>query len=368
MLPTLPITLLCLALAQDPAATPPPATPSPSPAPAPAPAEDSKGGWKELDKVVMIVNQDIIPKGRMLRDLEEFNKRRPIRDPNEMKRAQSEIQTAHLKQSLAAQAGQDMGIDEKLVDRIVSDRIDRMIQDRNGVVGMSAVLESKGTTTQELRRMLREQLYGDVWEETVTGKGAGAAARPSQDRFVRPGLRKFHYENAIRHPEALVALGGRPETWKLQVLVLDCAALGGVQATRALAAELKTQIEAGASMDEIVQRYVPGDKDRGVVEVPAAQMQTRDAAIAAFASSAPEESLSDPVTFENAKGTYVRLVRLLRRTPAVVPSFTAPDCQSALVKNVQDDLDQYRLDRGYRRLFSAAYIWPEELNQRDARP
>jgi len=392
MIPTLSIALWCLALVQDPATTTTTTAPDAHPAAAQtntatnnaennatkppaksdekaaAPtngAKDPKREWKGLDKVVMIVNQDIIPAGRMQRDLDDLQKRRPLSDANERQRAQTEIQTAYVKASLAAQAGQDLGFDEKLVDRILSDRIDREIKARNGVVGMSALLESRNTTTDELRRSWREQLYGDVWEESVTGKGTGASTRASQDRFIRPGLRKFHFENALRRPEEVTALGGKPEMWKLQVLVLDCAAQGGVDKTLALANDLKKQIEDGANMSEIVQRYVPSDLERGVLEIPASQM--RDAGIAEFASKAAEDALSTPTTFENPKGTYVRLVRMLRRTPAVSPDFNSPKCQRILVRTLQNELDQYRLDRAYRRLYSAAYIWPEELNQRDKR-
>lgn len=389
------IALLALSLAaQDPAATTPstiaPATPqvpasTPPAAPvagapsasAPAarapvdradtanaqPAARDDGGWVELDRVVMIVNHDILPLGRMQRDLERSFAGGPNPTRSEIQRRQTEIQSLHVRNSLASQAGQDLGADEKLVDRLVNDRIQREIEGRNGVVGLAAYLESRGMTTEDMRRRFREELYADAWEETVTGRGSGVAARPSQDRWVRPGLRRFHYENAITHDEALGALGGRSETWKLQLLPLPCAMFGGEEATTKLALEIKAQIEGGADMSELVQRYLPTDKERGLVEATARSFRARDKAIAAFASTAVEGAVSDPLPLETPQGKYVRLVRLIAREPAVVPAFGDAVCQNALVENVQRELDEYRLERAYAQLFQAAYVWPEEVKQ-----
>lgn len=356
------IALLGVLTVQGPSTTPAPAGGAPAPS-IPAAIARPTNDWQELDRVVMIVNQDILPMGRMMRDLERYLANRPRPSKSEMQRLQTEIQTLHVRNSLAAQAGQDLGADEKLVDRIVGDHMERQIADHNGVAGMAAFLESQRMTTEDMRRNLREQLYGEAWEETVTGRGTGVGARASKDRWIRPGLRKFHYENAVRHEEALAALGGRPETWKLQILALPCANFGGPDKTTELARDLKRQIEEGADMSELVQRYRPSDKERGLVEGSARAIRANDKAIAAFAATAAEAAVSEPLPLQTDQGDFVRLVRLVARDAAVRPEFASPTCQEALVENAQKDLDGYRLERAYVGLFRSAYVWPEELKQ-----
>jgi hypothetical protein len=326
-------------------------------------APSAEKPWIPYDRVMMVVNQDIITERQLWRDLARTNHDHPLKDDSEKRAAQEQILTERVKARLSVQAGQDLGLDEKLVDRNVQDRMQRIIDSKNGVASMAKFLEEKDMTPQEMRTFLREEIYSSVWQDSVTGDAAGGG-RPKCDRFVRPGMLTFHYNNVVQKPEAYAALGGKPESFVLQMLLLDVDHYGGAEAAAKLADELKKRIEGGEDMGALVDQYSVALEKKGVLEPADLGTLTRtDVRVAEFASKAKTGDVSPAIPFQGKSKSYLRLMRLLDHTPAVKPDITNTEVQSKIMKNARKDLEDYRLGKALQVLLRASYVWPKELNQ-----
>lgn len=339
---------------------------SQSPAPTERPATEAE--WIELDHVVLIVNQDILTYRALVRDLKAALAERPTRDKSEMQQLQSSITTRRTEELLAKQAGRDMGFDEKLVERNVADRFEGAIATNSGVVGLSNVLQAKSKTPEELRDDIRERLYGRLWIDAVTGQGAGLTERPSRDRYVRPGQLRFRYERALGEPKTLQALGGGPELVRVQTLNLDPDAHGGLEATIQLAAAHARAIAEGADMTELVREHGAVKTNDGIGEpVELARLRSVAPALGSFIDARPSDPARWPgyvsaptVVGEKAGKPLVQIARIHSITPPRAPEFGTIATQNAMSRLVQDDLDRYRLERGFSKLYRAAYVWTGE--------
>ncbi|MBL8857352.1 MAG: hypothetical protein JNL28_02450 [Planctomycetes bacterium] len=334
-----------------------------------------RGQWNDIDRVVAIVNQDIITWRQLMRDFKREFDSGQLTNESEIHAAQTKILTGHVKNLLRTQAGQDLGADPKAVERTVQDWFDRTVQSSNGVVGMSNVLQSQDMTTQDVKRGMRERIYGNAWSDSITGEGPGVATRPSRDRYVRPGQIRFRYEEALRRPEALRSIGGSNEMFTLQVLMLDSDKHGGKEKTLALAKELKLAIESGTDMSELVRRYgMPGANDGVGEPADLARIQLLFPAAAEFVRQRPKDDalldkyVSEPLVIMETGGRVLyQLARIRLRVDGLTPKLSSPDVQRTLALRTRDDLDAFRLDRAYARLHRAAYVWPPEYSAQPER-
>lgn len=353
MLPFAPIACLALAASQGPAAVP---------------LRSTEPQWREFDRVMVIVNQDIITMRQLLRSLELEKASRPTMNESENQNAQTKILTESVKTRLSVQAGQDLGADEKVVERNVQDRIDRLIENYNGVVGFSKVLEARDATIEDLKLSMREELYSTVWEDSITGQGAGVSSRPTRDRYVRPGALAFEFNNALRDPAALQVMGGTTDMFTLQTLTLDPASNGGDEKTLALALDLRRRILAGEDMADLVRRYSVRKDKNGVGDpVDLRRIQNVAPPVASFVARSTVGDVSDPVILQTKTGTLVQLVRLVEHTLGITPQLSSPEVQRTVTNELRRDLDNYRLERAYEHLHQAAYVWPEQFSARRPR-
>jgi hypothetical protein len=336
--------------------------------PSVAPAENAKPDWFEFDRVVAIVNQDIITYRQLMRDLAREKERHTISNKSELQATQTRILTRRVKSLLSKQAGQDMGADEKLVERNVQDSFERIIANNNGVVGMSKVMKTQDMNTQDVKEVLREELYTRIFEDSVTGEGSGLAARPNRDRYVRPGEMKFRYQSALRRPELLQYIGGSQETVSLQTISLDSDKRGGRDATLALGHELAEQLRGEADMGELVRKYSAATENDGV-NPPAELTRLRSLApgLAKFVDDRPGDAtlwpkyISEPIVVSDTGTRMMVLVaRIKEITPGETPVLESTHSQEQIAKYARESLDDYRLERAFVKLHAAAYIWPPE--------
>jgi len=154
--PALTALLAVLALTQDPtppAPTPAPApvpapAPAPTPGPAPAPAAEDDDEWHDLDKVIQVVNEDILTSRALARQMFIENRRKPFKDEAEAAEKQRQLHIDRVKDALQVQAGQDMGLDPKDVDHRVKYWIDSE-KERKGSAVFAQELAENGMTLFE---------------------------------------------------------------------------------------------------------------------------------------------------------------------------------------------------------------------------
>lgn len=347
------IALALCALLQDSSANPAPDAVVPK----------KKSEWVTVDKVVMIVDLDIITQRQLVKDYARYDRDNPTRNASERRYLESKVLADRVKQRLAVRGGQDMGVDEKLIEQRVTDNFVRRIETQNGVVGMSKLLQANDLSTQEARRKIRDDIYSKLWRDSVTGEGAGNGARTLHDTFVRPGMLTYQYQKLIQTPSSFDLIGGKPELITVQTLPIDIEGAGGIDAARALALQLKQRIEDGEDMGVLVDRFTSSTENKGVSEpIDPRRLASIDAAVAAFVSRAKLGDVSDvlpPVRTDRRQ--YLRIVRLVDRTPPVRPDLLDAAVQKTISENVTSNLQAYRLDRALGKLLNAAYVWPKEL-------
>lgn len=344
------IVLLC-ALAQNSAPNPPPRA-----------AQAPSDGWFTVDRIVMIVNQDIITEVQLLRERARYERKRKLTTDTEIANANTEILTEIVRKRLRVQAGALLGIDEKLIDARVAESLEQMRKRFGGTVGLRKYLQSQDVDGVDVKRILRDDIYEQVYRDGVTGEAPGPLGRVTADRYVRPGQLSLLYQQSIEHPGEMAALGGVVGRVKFQQIALDPAQYGGTEAAVDLARNISERIAAGEDMGALARQYGSARDDDGVVEVQEPNLRKLFPEIAEFTSTAKTDEISRPMLVTRTDGTrVVRIVRFLERVPAVVPSLGDYEVQKTLRTRAEERTASFRLESGYFDLLASSYVWPPEL-------
>lgn len=322
----------------------------------PAPA----ARWMPFDGVALTVNQDLLTVRGVTRDLVRWRRENPGATEAQLRAVEAELVRERVKQFLRTQGGEDMGIAEEIVQRRVRDNMDSIQARQSGWVGMSKFLSSRDLTTDELKTILRSQMLGELWEDAVTGKGPAAGQRPVADRHVRPGRLQFLHRAAQESDDALGALGGAPERVRIQQIVLDPARIGGLQAARALAEEIRAKLDAGVSFDELVAAHSVQPDNRGIGEYETLRLVRVEPALGEFLAKAEPGDTSAATA--GSRG-LLRIVRLLERFPRSVPEFGELATQKKMAQRDRLAADQRRLARAYESRMAASWVWPPEYRE-----
>ncbi len=334
-------------LAQDAAAASPP------------PSEE---GWKDLDRVVVIVNEDIFTYRRLQQQLVKAKNKLGLEGKDALQQAQGEILTAGVRERLWIQAGLDLGVDPEQVQRMARNELERLEERFDGVVGLSEYLKSLGIEPTDARDEIKDIVYKDLFDDYTTGDSPTAIGRLSRDTFVRPGLCRFHFRNALASHRDLAQIGGKPQEVVLQFLIVDPKHFEDVEAGRVLADQLRERIQAGEDMGDLNEQYGGAKRNRGVTEpFDESRLALADPSLVAFVRDARPGDVSPVMEYRKENLSTWRLVRLVDRTPGVIPEFTSPEVQKALLKSLSDGRREYRRDMAFRRLIKGSYVWPPEL-------
>lgn len=349
---------LCAAL-QTPAPAPAPEqTPQAAPGTSPAGALGPKD-WSSLNRVVIVVNDDIVTyaqlQGRYAFALRSgFDKPRTRAEQEELVNA---LAYEAVRTRLKAQAGEALGFDPAQVERIQRGDLERAIKARGGVVGFSEFLASRSVTAEDYRQVRRDFIYTELWEDAITGSGASVSARPSSDRYARPGLLRFEYANAKFDPAFLADIGGRAETVHFRrLLILETDMLPLAQAQE-LAQGLRGQIVDGADMEGLITTYSAAQgKDSDITADLASAMRVVPQAASFLASAQPGE-VSDVLPFRNKNLRGYTLYRLETRTSGEVPPLEEFAVQQKLTRRIQTEFDQQRIESALQRARDSSYVW-----------
>lgn len=318
--------------------------------------------WKELDRVVVIVNEDIFTQRSLQKDLARIASNQRLEGKSAIQQAQSEILTQRVRERVWVQAGQDLGVDQAQVGRIVKDKLSRLEERYEGVAGLSEFLKSRDLDANQAREEVEFGLYSDLWDGYVTGDGPTALGRVSRDTYVRPGLCRFHYRNVLASPRDLSQIGGRAQEVVLQLLILDPRQFDDAEKGRELATQLRQRIVDGADMAELNERYGAVKQNGGKTEpVDESRVNQIDPALGEFLRDARAGDVSQVLEYHTEKHSTWRFVRLVDRTAPAVPEFTSPEVQRKLMQTLKDGRREYRREEAFKRLLKGSYIWPREL-------
>lgn len=357
LLAVLTASVLASSRAQDPA----PAANDARPQGPPAVDQGPPAGWQEADRILLVINDDILTRGQLARTFARRAKDANARTPDDQRKVWNELFTATIRERVEKQAGEAMGLDKAQVDRFARDDFERLTQRLGGIVGLSKALERDGITAEELKAVRRDAIYADLWKDSITGRGASAAARPSRDRYVRPGLLQFEYDLAVAVPARLAAIGGSEGELRIQQLLLDAASFESLERARDLALQLRQRIADGEDMGQLVRQYsVATEKDGVLVAASPSSVARVFPGAASFVQSAKPGDVSDAILVESGKARGYLLLRLLERKPAEVPPLASPAVQKKVGDDLQKQIDEYRIESALRRAIASSYIWQAE--------
>ena len=350
--------LAALHAAQDPPQGPPPAA---------EPASEAADDWHDFDQVILVINEDMLTSRSLQREFFHAIRSNPVKDEAERREKVREIHVEHVKSALQVQAGQDMGLDPKEIDRRVKDYIDRRKEDVGSDV-FAANLKESSLTLYEFQDIVRDRLYALFWDNYVTGNGTVGQGRQERDRFIRPGYLSYCYRKCLENPQFLSVIGGKEQTVVLQQLFLDPDSAGGAEKGRALAEDLRQRILEGTDMGDLVERYderKESKSSRGMTE-PLMESRVRQfgPGIGEFITGAKPGDVSPVLEYKAKSHTFLRIVRLVERSPAVVPELSGAEVQKNLTTFARKDWEKQRRDQAIRDLFHASYVWPPEYAQR----
>lgn len=332
-----------------------------APQPVAEPARPSEG-WKELDRVVVIVNEDIFTQRSLHRDLLRIKNKQGLEGKNALQEASNEVLTQRVRAKLWVQAGQDLGVDAAQVQRLVKNRLEHLEERYDGVVGLSEYLQSLDLDSNQAREQLQDDVYSELWDLYITGDGQTALGRISRDTYVRPGLLRNHYRNVLASRQGLAQIGGRPQQVVLQFLILDPAQFDDMEEGRELAWQLRQRIVDGEDMGQLNERYGGAKRNQGLTDpLDEVRLAQFDPAIGEFLRDAGSGDVSQVLEYRTEDRSTWRLVRLVDRTPADIPEFASPKVQKALLRTLEDGRREYRRDVAFKRLIRGSYVWPPEL-------
>jgi hypothetical protein len=258
------------------------------------------------------------------------------------------------------QAGQDMGLDPLLVRTMVDDYLEREIEDSGGIERYVERVRGDRTDSHERENQLTDELYSITWEQVQTGERPGPLGRPTHDRYVRPGMRRFVYTQVVDTPAWYGELGGNAPAVEFQELLIRHERHGGPTAARELAVKAREQALAGASFDDLMRAVGEVRAEGFVTRADEALIAENDRALSAFLADAEPGDISEVYTPRNGQFAAVALARFVQRVEASLPPFEEPEVQLELDKRTRESLDQTRRGRALDELLRAAYVWPPE--------
>lgn len=308
-------------------------------------------GWIPLDGVAAIVNDEIITFGEMTPILERLREETSVTTPQELARLRNQALAEAIDERLTTQAGRSLGLDEQLLERQIHDSMRRHRRDRGSTGFMDYLREQGLEDAQDYRDDIRERLYRDQWRTSVLGVSSGANPRPSQDRFLRPGLLVPLYR---QNQDFL----GEPDQVVLQELSILGPAVGGPEAARALIEDLRGRLVAGADFRRLVEEYGGTRRDTGGLgpAVPVSRIVLPE--LKAFAETADPGELSPilPLDAEGRDGFI--LFRLVEREEGTAPPpLLDGEVQFFLRQQATRERDLRRRNQARNELRRQAWLW-----------
>lgn len=315
---------------------------------------------KMVDCVQVIVNDEILTNRQIMRVAVRRIPEGAQPTPQEYQALQNSVAKDLIQQRLQMQGGIDMGFQPEAVERIVSSNMERQIDAAGGVIQMADKVNQGERSVNERKAALRKDLYRYSWDRAITGVSAGVSGRTYRDRYVRPGRIQLYHEQLQNGRLGAEAIGGTSALYSLQELLLPIPSESEAEQTRVKAEELYSELREGADFTKIIQSQAKPAENGGMLPPMTGLALARNGGseVAAFALSAAPGELSRPMPIViNGRLLGWRIMKLIKSEKPILPLFSLPQTQSALIKVLQDETDEHRRNTGIKALSDGAYVW-----------
>lgn len=322
-----------------------------APAPTAPQDEGAAGPWIPVDGVLAIAGERVVTRQEWERAVDRAQAGRPVETLDQLRELEFEVMRAQVMSLLAAQAGAELDLPTELIDAQLRFRREAETEQR-GVTGYRDALESSGIDPLELDRANRDMLLESQWEAFQVGDGNFAGGRPVVDDFIRPGELRTVY---MIEREQLA----QPTTATLQLLELPAVAAGGQANAEEVGAQIRAELEGGASFAQQVELYSRAYRDTGGV-VENVPLDALPPALRTFVDGAEAGALSPVLPLIEPGGDVIgiQIARLVeRREGEPPPPFRTPTLQRKLRDAVAAQREARLLEVARLELAQRSYAW-----------
>lgn len=328
--------------------------------------------WRLVNQVHIIVNRDVLTLAQLEGRVQRLLEARPVSTPGELSALRGEVATRAVHDLLMVQRGREFGFDPEFVDRTITSYMRDQAEKEGGVTELAERLSLSGETAADRRSTVRDELYAVSYERALTGQAPGPGGRTTTDRYVRPGILGLGYEQIDQEPAVIRALGGEPEAWVLQQLVVAVETFGDVETAREHLEELRRQALAGeVEFDDLVAAESAVTEDRGLTQpLTLVELRRVDPEFARFCAESSVGDLSEVRPFiREGRTIALRVDRIEEHRALRLPPFRDIAVQERLRQIVLRNRDLMLRDEAVRELLRSAYVWtPEKLQQPGGEP
>lgn len=321
--------------------------------------------WQLVDGVFVIVDEQILTRAQLLKDIAQFQGRGAATTEQELAQAQRYILGQRVRQKVKVQAGQDLGLDPKAIEQSLTNLFDRRIEEAGGSAELAETFRAEKADSLQVRDAWRQELYALTWERMMSGEEPGPDGRYRRDRYVRPGLRLFLHRHALETPEQWGELGGKAAVVRFQELILPFEGAADEAGARSRTEDLRQAVLEGADLDRLIEENGANKDTFGRDQVPQAllpRLEESEPVLARFLREASTGELSEVYRARGGRARAWAFSRLLERVPGEEPDFERLDAQLALAERGREMLDAWHKEEALKKRIDSAYIWPPELN------
>jgi len=321
-----------------------------------APPQD-ESGWVLLDAVAAQAGDGVVTmrglEQQVRERLDELVKQGRITNAEEFKQAYILLSQKFLMdlvtEELEAQGGQDMGLDPTEIEQMISLQI-RDERKRIGTANYIDKLTKDGTDPLADLDTRTKDLYRLLWARSKLGMAGAAGARPTRDRFMRPGELKLIYRS---NRDRLI-----PSRVRLQRIYMPIAAAGSLEGARRTLADARDRTRAGEDFGDMVDLYSSeGRGTRGISEwLPLPQL--RGMPWQPWANAAQVDDFSPIYELPTGGNPEVLILfRMHAREDPPPPEFGGDSVQKNLREVLSDGRDRGIMEREQDLLRRQAYTW-----------
>jgi hypothetical protein len=312
--------------------------------------------WTLLNRVEVIVNEDIITYRDLLNEIRLLQARGAINTEADMRAAESKVLRERIRNLLEVQAGQDLGLPREVLVQQVESVMKREVEEAGGVTAMAEQLKRRQTDSSDRREAWTERLYSITWNRIVTGEQPGASGRPTQDRYVRPGMRLFVHRTVLETPWEYSRFGGVSPAASFRLLMIDYLSHGG-------------RAEAREDFEMLVDAHGVLKGDRAVIRTEVERLRSLEPEIATFLEDAKPGDTSKVLTAHllGPDGRPIPawgVARMIEEVEAAAPDFNELGVQLKLHEFAEETFDARRIENALAELFHWAFVWPPQYADR----
>ncbi|MFN0205654.1 MAG: peptidylprolyl isomerase [Planctomycetota bacterium] len=320
----------------------------PAEAPATRPAPNTLVVASVADKVVAIINDEVITKSEIDTRLANVIATQGIKDNAAIEEARERIRNDLGVQLLLTQAARKLAFDDKQIEEGAKQRIAEEEKRSGGRAALHRNIQAQGKSVAEWEREQKNR----VLMQRLLDSEIGYDYRPEKEIVITPAMIRAYYRD---HPEVFTTEG--PMVQARIILISDAKARSHENAV-ARANELLKRIKDGADFVELAREFSEHlPEEGGLLGWVENDKRINDATVREYLFSHDVHSVSGVLEIDRG----VAIVKIEGKRPAGLRPFRDRETQERIQRELHDVRGNELRFALVRRLRAEAYVWPEDF-------